>query len=119
MTLKNSSMRIIVTTLLLGLLTTAAWAQHEVPITANPALVKQYQQEQQQWPAWENALAALPKADCDEPEEAALPVLAGDTLKVQIEIDTFGLDTNGIYQCLNCAEAVFGCRCRCRTGDLL
>lgn len=103
-------MRLIATTLLLCAAVSTSWAQREVPITTNSALESQYQADRAGWAPTgmpDNYLVRA-KADCDEPEEEAISVLADSTFQLTVEIDTSGLDTNGVYQCLDCGPLNFG-----------
>ncbi len=101
-------MRIIATTLLLGLLVQTAWSQREVSISSNLVLIQEYQTERAGQPLESAEFQGQSKANCDEPEVEAISVLADSTLQLTVEIDTTGLDTNGVYACLNCGPLNFG-----------
>lgn len=97
-------------TVIVGLLlwATAGFAQQLTPLSANAALERAVRDSEMDFPYSEEIAATRTKQDdCDLPLSGALPVLAGDTLRQRIMVDT--TDRGPLtFQCANCEEALFG-----------
>jgi hypothetical protein len=99
--LKKDLMRATTTLCVLLLMVTTAWGQREVDLRG-------YRHLQAEQPATTKEPRFAAKSEnCDQPLIDALVAVVGDTLELEIELDTTGLG-GGAYRCLNCADAIFG-----------
>ncbi|WP_020537013.1 T9SS type A sorting domain-containing protein [Lewinella cohaerens] len=103
-------MRIIATTAFFALLTTFAYGQKEVDLTSNPILEIYHADEQRALGIFsDDTFTTRPKTTCYTPSDPqAIPVLNGQTVQFQLELDTIGFGADGYYECIDCVDAVFG-----------
>ncbi|MCB0638049.1 MAG: hypothetical protein KDC54_15575, partial [Lewinella sp.] len=92
-------MRATTTLYCLLLIVSTAWGQREVDLRG-------YRHLEIAQPTIPTRLTAKNEG-CAQPQIDALVAVVGDTLSLEIELDTTGLSDGG-YQCINCGDAIFG-----------